>query len=77
MRGREYRFTEPADLLKELMIEEGTNRNQIAQKIGMTRQNLYQMLNKGKKDLRVSSFIRILEGMGYEVIVRKHEKFDL
>lgn len=71
---KEYRFTEPTDLIHELMVKEGTNRCKVAQDIGMTRQNLYQMLNKGKGDLRVSSFLRIMKGMGYEVIVRKCEK---
>ena len=74
MSVREYRLTDPADLVQELMIAEGTNRNQLALKIGTSRQSLYQMLNKGKRDLRVSSFLKVLNGMGYEVLVRKCEK---
>lgn len=66
-----YDVVEPVALIKDLMEEEGTNGNQLSAKLGISRQAVNQMLNRGKGGLRVQSFQKMLDALGYELIVRR------
>ena len=60
-----------ADLIKNAIEKEGINQKILAERTGITRQNVSQMLNRGKNCMRYDSFEKLAKALGYEVILRK------
>lgn len=60
-----------AELIKKAIIAEGLNQKILADRTGITRQNVSQMLNRGKNCMRYDSFEKLAEALGYEVVLRK------
>lgn len=69
---REIRGDGAADLIKRAMEKEGVNQIILAEKTGITRQNVSQMLNRGKNCMRYDSFEKLAKALGYEVILSKN-----
>jgi len=63
---------EAQSIIREMLAREGMSQQQLANKIGMVRQSVSQMLTRG--DMRFCSFIKMTNGLGYEILCRK--KFD-
>lgn len=60
------------ELSKQLMNETGTTYQKLADDTELgTASNLYQMLSR--KDLKVSTFVKILDAMGCQLIVENLE----
>lgn len=60
-----------AEIIREIMEEEELNQQQLADRMGAKRQNVNQMLCRNSISMRLDSFVRLIEAMGYEVVVRK------
>lgn len=65
---------EPIDTIKFLLQKDGLSQQRLADRMGTLRQNVSQMLNRGKNDMKYSNFKKIVSILGYEVILRKKEK---
>ena len=65
-----------ADLIKNAIEKEGINQKILAERTGITRQNVSQMLNRGKNCMRYDSFEKLTKALGYEVILRKNSVFE-
>ena len=60
-----------ADIIRELMDKEELNQQQLADRMGAKRQSVNQMLCRNSVSMRLDSFVRLIEALGYEVVVRK------
>ena len=65
-----------ADLIKNAIEKEGINQKILAERTGITRQNVSQMLNRGKNCMRYDSFEKLAKALGYEVILRKNSLYE-
>ncbi len=65
-----------ADLIKNAIEKEGINQKILAERTGITRQNVSQMLNRGKNCMRYDSFEKLVEALGYEVVLRRKSLFE-
>ena len=65
-----------ADLIKNAIEKEGINQKILAERTGITRQNVSQMLNRGKNCMRYDSFEKLAKALGYEVILRKNSTIE-
>lgn len=65
-----------ADMIKKAIEKEGINQKILAERTGITRQNVSQMLNRGKNCMRYDSFEKLAKALGYEVILRKNSVFE-
>lgn len=57
-------------IIRAILGKEGLNQQQLADKAGMIRQNVSQMLTRGES-MRFSSFKKMVDALGYEVVCRK------
>lgn len=62
------------DLIRELLEEEKLNQQQLADRMGVMRQSVSQMLNRGKGNIRLDNFEKMLRVLGYELEVVKKQK---
>lgn len=62
---------EPLDTVKFLLEREGLSQQNLADRMGTLRQNVSQMLNRGKNDMKYSNFKKAVSVLGYEVVLRK------
>ncbi len=69
--GNEYKGPDAAEIIRQIMEKEGVNQKILAEKAGCVRQNVSQMLNRGKVNMRYDSFYKLIDALGYEIIVRK------
>lgn len=60
-----------AETIREILKIEDLNQRKLADKMGVTRQNVSDFLNRGTKSMRYDSFERMISALGYEIIVRK------
>ena len=59
------------EVIKEVMYAEGVTQKALANKVGLkTAQAIGNILYR-ENSVRVSSFVKMLDIMGYEVVVRK------
>lgn len=63
--------TEAAEIIRRLLEKEGLNQKELAEKMGIARQNVSQMLNRNKASMRFDGFSKMVKALGYEIIVRK------
>lgn len=63
-----------AEAIREILEIEDVNQRELADKMGVTRQNVSDFLNRGTKSMRYDSFERMASALGYEIIARK--KFE-
>lgn len=57
-------------IIRTIMENDKVNQTKLANDAGMVRQNLSQMLNRGKS-IRYASFQKIIDALGYEIVARK------
>lgn len=60
-----------AAIVRQIMEREDVNQKELAEKMGCVRQNVSQMLTRGTVNMRYDSFHRMVEALGYEIILRK------
>lgn len=58
-------------ILRTLISEEGVTQQELANRIGVSRQALSQILNRNEFGIRYETFLRIVEALGYELVLRK------
>lgn len=60
-----------AEAIREILEIENLNQRKLADKMGVTRQNVSDFLNRGTKSMRYDSFERMVSALGYEIVARK------
>lgn len=60
------------EMIRNAIEAEGLNQKKLAEKMGVTRQNVSDFLNRARKSMRFDSFAKMAEALGYEVILRKN-----
>ena len=59
-----------ADIVRKVLGDVGLSQKKLATKIGLkTQQGVFNMLN-AKQGMRIDNFIKIMDVLGYEVVVR-------
>ena len=62
------------DIIVKYIEENRLSQNQVAQMVGMSRQNLWDKLNKGNP--RFNSLERIMSAFGFEIRIRRADGSD-
>jgi len=60
-----------AEVVKRLMKSEKVTQTELADSIQTSRQAVSQMLNRNSDGIKLNSFQRMIEAMGYEVVIQK------
>lgn len=68
----EIRGRSASEIIKKILLEERINQNELAKKVGVSRQRVSQILNKGSIDMRYDTFAKLSEALDYEIVVRKN-----
>ncbi len=63
--------TDPVKIIRSILDHEELNQQELANKMGVARQNVSQVLNRNRFSMRFDNFERMVSALGYEVIVRK------
>ena len=58
-------------LIRNALEKYGITQKQIAEKVGNTRQNINQMLDRTRLGMRCDSFQKIVSAMGCDIILRR------
>ena len=60
-------------IIKSIMTEKEFSQYTLAEAIGKNQTHVTGYLNRGKNDMRLDIFTKMIEAMGYEVVVRDKE----
>ena len=71
MSNQEVSGTDAAEIIRKILEKEELNQKELADKMGIARQNVSQMLNRNKASMRFDGFSKMVQALGYEIIVRK------
>lgn len=63
--------TDPAKMIREVLEVENLSQTDLADRMEITRQNVSQMLNRSRVSIRFDSFRRMIDVLGYEIVLRK------
>lgn len=64
----------PDVIISEIMEEKKLNNTRLANDVGMSRQSLHQIMSRNPDGMKLNTFQKILEAMGYEIqVVKKPE----
>lgn len=63
--------TDPAEMIREVLEVENLSQKDLADKMGIARQNVSQALNRSRVSIRFDSFQKMAEALGYEIVLRK------
>lgn len=64
----------PDVIISEIMEEKKLNNTRLANDVGMSRQSLHQIMSRNPDGMKLNTFQKILEVMGYEIkVVKKPE----
>lgn len=63
--------TDPAEMIRKVLELEKLSQKDLADKMGIARQNVSQMLNRNRVSIRFDSFQKMTDALGYEIILRK------
>ena len=58
------------EIVKEILHLREWSQSKLAEDIGKSQTNITGYLNRGKNEMRLDVFVKMVEAMGYEVIVR-------
>lgn len=61
------------EIITSTMKQSGLNQTQMAAMIGLKNQSGFSMA-LGRADLKVGFFVKVLNAMGYEVVVKKRSR---
>ena len=64
------------EIVKEILHLRGWSQSKLAEDIGKSQTNITGYLNRGKNEMRLDVFVKMVEAMGYEVIVRDKMGFS-
>ena len=67
----EFSGKSAAATIRQIMEREEVNQKELAERMGCVRQNVSQTLNRGTVNMRYDSFYRMVEALGYEILLRK------
>ena len=62
---------DPASAVREAMKEAGLNQTQLADSMKISRQSIQQSLNRKSKNMRVATMVKIVNAIGYDVVLAK------
>lgn len=71
MENMEIIGIDPAEMIREALEHENLSQKDLADKMGIARQNVSQMLNRDRVSIRFDSFRKMADALGYEIILRK------
>lgn len=63
--------TDPVKIVRSILEHEELNQQELADKMGVARQNVSQALTRNRTSMRFDSFERMVTALGYEILVRK------
>ena len=63
--------TDPVKIVRSILEQEGLNQQELADKMGIARQNVSQALNRNRISMRFDNFERMVSALGYEIVARK------
>ena len=63
--------TDPVKIIRRILEKEALNQQELADKMGVARQNVSQALNRNRISMRFDNFERMVSALGYEIILRK------
>ncbi len=63
--------TDAVEIIRRLLEKEGLNQQELADIMGVTRQNVSQALNRNRVSMRFDNFERMVSALGYEIVARK------
>ena len=67
----EIKAVNAEDTIRCILDEEKITQQDLADRMGITRQNISQFLNRNAKSMRYDSFSKMIGALGYEIIVKK------
>ena len=59
------------ETIRCILDEEKMTQQDLADRMGITRQNISQFLNRNAKSMRFDSFSKMIGALGYEIIDKK------
>ncbi len=63
--------TDPVKIIRSILEQEELNQQDLADKMGVARQNVSQALNQSRAGMRFDNFERMVSALGYEITVKK------
>lgn len=63
--------TDPVKIVRSILEQEELNQQELADKMGVARQNVSQALNRNRVSMRFDNFEKMVSALGYEIAVRK------
>ena len=67
----EIREESAEKIIRHILDEEKMTQQDLADRMGFTRQSISQSLNRSAKSMRYDSFSKMVTALGYEVVVKK------
>jgi len=67
----EIKAVNAAETIRCILDEEKMTQQDLADRMGFTRQNISQSLNRNAKSMRYDSFLKMVTALGYEIVVKK------
>lgn len=65
--------TDPVKIVRSILEQEELNQQELADKMGVARQNVSQALNRNRISMRFDNFEKMVSALGYEIVARKLE----
>lgn len=63
--------TDPVKIIRSILEQEGLSQQELADKMGVARQNVSQALNRNRISMRFDNFERMVSALGYEIVTRR------
>lgn len=67
----EIREESAEKIIRHILDEEKMTQQDLADRMGITRQSISQSLNRSAKSMRYDSFSKMVAALGYEIVVKK------
>lgn len=67
----EIKAANAEETIRCILGEEKMTQQDLADRMGITRQNISQSLNRNAKSMRYDSFSKMVASLGYEIVVKK------
>lgn len=67
----EIKATNAEETIRCILDEEKMTQQDLADRMGIMRQNISQSLNRNAKSMRYDSFSKMVTALGYEIVVKK------
>ena len=71
MSGKENKGTTAEETIRWILEEEKMTQQDLADRMGTSRQNVSQLLNRNAKSMRYDSFAKTVSALGYEIVLKK------